>query len=212
MKNSIGQTVALSEKRTAKICEPTTANDLASTFSVIRYHFLPLDIDLEAVKEHFNSTRIPSAEIVTISRETHKADHLKHAASGFIRVKIKHSLASKEAINDLNGFAKVAHLKALITVVGTAVRCMKCLLYGHIQRECKAAACAKCSSYNHQTDSCTMANALSGRERERAEFNEISDDIESIERQQSRKNSKAHNTAAKRQQMISNDHKATTYR
>ena len=179
LKKDVGQQIALNAKCNAKICDPSSADLIAKTSSVIRLHFLPLDVDLALVRQHVIDAKIAGANIERISRETHRSESLKHAASGVIRVKISHSHDVKDQINDMYGYAKIGRHRALVSVVGAAIRCMKCKQAGHIQTNCTAKSCGKCKAFTHQTENCTMAASIAGREQEkqRAEFKELSEEF-----------------------------------
>ena len=179
----VGKPLALSEKCQATIRDASGMTMAAKTSSVIRLHYLPLGVDLEQVKKFIADTKIPDVTIELITRETHFAEHLKHSASGVIRVKIKHGHDVKDRVADLCGFAMIGSYKALVSIVGLPVRCMKCRQFGHIKSNCTAERCKKCKAFTHATEKCSMAAAISGREQEKklADNIELDDEIEKDE-------------------------------
>ena len=175
----VGKPLTLNEKCEATIRDASSMTIAAQTSSVIRLHYLPLDVDLELVKKFVVDTKIPGVTIDRITRETHYAEHLKHSASGVIRVKISHGHDVKDRVADLYGFAMIGSYRALASIVGLPVRCVKCRQFGHIQRSCTAEKCKKCKAFTHATEKCSMAAAISAREQEKklAENVELDDEI-----------------------------------
>ena len=73
----------------------------------------------------------------------------------------------------------IGSFKALASIVGLPVRCMKCRQFGHIKNHCTAERCKRCKAFTHPTEKCSMAAAISGREQKKklAENNELDDEI-----------------------------------
>ena len=183
--NDVGHTLALNSKCNAKIGSALSPEAVPLTASVIRYHYLPLDVDLGKVKEHFTNSKIPTAAITRITRETHREDELRHVASGVIRVKVNHSQAVTNNIHDLFGYAKIGPDRALVSIVGMPPRCMKCRQAGHVQRDCDAKPCKKCKAFTHETEKCTLAAKIQGKEHQKDldENTELSAEILDEEKQ-----------------------------
>ena len=135
------------------------------TSSIMRLHYLPGNMDLDAIKGHVINICPKGVKITTIERERYydpSDEALNHIQTGAIRIKVEHPLSAVQGIVNICGITTIQKLKALVTVVGVPPRCLFCSEFGHTRRSCGKASllCTKCNNRGHAVESCTFALRL----------------------------------------------------
>ena len=146
-----------------------TITDIADGDEIIdmkfSIHFLPVNFELEKIKEYFERIGFTNVNVVRnkikLDKETfEELDFQKEIYTNLIFVKAK--LKKKEKSPIVCGYRKLFGYEPRIDIIDRIKRCRLCKKEGHLADSCKGKNiyCAKCKQQGHSENECSIAYML----------------------------------------------------
>jgi hypothetical protein len=145
---------------TLRIVDPNeiSHNINVSIKAVLRFHWLPHDMNKEKIKEYLTK----NIKVGDVSKEKFKEPDMAQIENGVIRIKIEYDITYHNTFLELIGLKKIDNQRCLIQLCGVPPKCLICDNSSHKVAVCpkKNLFCTKCNKKYHTIENCVMSNIL----------------------------------------------------